>query len=203
MYELQPAETKSISVSMSTTNGSTTGRSVATRPVCGLQRPGQVAAAFALLGLLLGCVGTGEGVPVPPSVEEGAAPQNTDEILGLLDEKCAGCHFGSAAPKGLSLEPAQALGHLVDIRSVEAPELLRIEPTRSDRSYFVVKLAATDPRRVGGRMPLIGKKLTGKQLRVLKRWIDAGATAGWLASETDLGSTDDLGAQTGDGGSPR
>lgn len=116
-----------------------------------------------------------------------APPQTTQEILGLLDQACAqACHRGGASPKGLSLEPARALQQLVGISSVEAPDLLRVDPGAPERSYLVVKLVPSDSRRVGSRMPRGGPTFfTGAQVRAIKAWIKAGAAEDWEADAED------------------
>ena len=137
---------------------------------------------LAIVLVLSGCVGSGEGVPILID-DPDAPPQNTQEILGLLDQLCAqACHRGGAAPKGLSLEPGRALQQMVGVASVEAPDLMRVEPGAPERSYLVIKLVASDSRRVGGRMPRGGPTyFTGAQVRALKAWIKAGAAEDWEA----------------------
>lgn len=152
-----------------------------------MQRRRQEASRRSLIAigfLLAGCVGSGEGVPIVVA-GDGTAPQDAQEVIALLDGRCAQtCHRGGAAPKGLSLEANRSFSLLVGVPSVEVPGLLRVAPGQAAKSYLVAKIAAVDPRRVGSRMPRGGPTyLSGAQVRAIKRWIDAGATMDWVDAD--------------------
>ncbi len=137
-----------------------------------------------LAALLTGCVGSGAGVPAPAA--QGSVPQSFAEIQEqIFTPMCAEpCHRGGAAPKGLSLEPTRALTSLVGVPSVEAPDLLRVDPGHPERSYLIVKVSPADPRRAGARMPRNGPPFLGfGQIRALKQWVAAGATSDWVYTE--------------------
>ncbi len=144
-----------------------------------------------LLGVACaGCVGTGEGVPAPP--EGGAVPTTWPQIQAqILGPMCAQpCHHGGAAPKGLSLDDAGALQSLVGVASSEVPTMQRVAVGQPDQSYLIVKVAGTDARRVGARMPRLGPPfLTNGQIAALRKWISAGARADWDGNAADAGST--------------
>lgn len=149
-------------------------------------------AVLALISLAgSACVGNGVGVPAPP--ESGSAvPRTWPEIQSLiLEPHCAQlCHHGGASPKGLSLESAVALQNLVGVASSELPSMQRVAPGHPENSYLIVKLAPSDMRRVGSRMPRTGPPfLTGGQVDALRRWITAGATKDWKADAADAGPT--------------
>jgi hypothetical protein len=139
----------------------------------------------ALAGVLLvGCVGTGEGLPNLRAAAPGEAPTTYAEIQAqVFDPLCAAqCHQGGAAPKGLSLEAGRSLRGLVGVASVEVPGLLRVLPGDPEGSYLVVKLAASDARRVGARMPRNGPPFASDaQVRAIKQWIREGAAEDWEA----------------------
>ena len=139
----------------------------------------------ALAGALLaGCVGSGEGLPNLRAAAPGEAPTTYAEIQAqVFDPLCAAqCHQGGAAPKGLSLEAGRSHRGLVGTPSVEAPTLMRVRPGDPEGSYLVVKLAASDPRRVGARMPRNGPPfVSDAQLRAIKQWIRDGAADDWVA----------------------
>lgn len=138
---------------------------------------------------VVGCVGSGVGVPIP---EEGGAAKTFDDIqLNVFDARCIGCHSGGGASRGLSLERGLSVRMLVGEPSNEVPDLLRVAPGRSADSYLVVKVAMTDGRRVGVRMPYGGPYLTNSEIRGLRRWIDQGATEDWVDSGEDSPADDD------------
>ncbi len=144
--------------------------------------------------VLAGCVGSGVGVPYPDPDEVGGAPTTFEEVqVNLFDARCApACHSGGGASRGLSLERGRSISGLVDEPSNEVPGLLRVAPGRAADSYLIVKVAPTDPRRVGNRMPRSGPPyLSNAEIRGLRRWIDQGATDDWIDSGEDVVDDDD------------
>lgn len=153
---------------------------------------------IALALLCAACVGNGVGVPAPP--EAGTVPTTWPQIQAqILGPMCAQpCHHGGAAPKGLALDDAGALQNLVGVASAELPGMQRVAPGQPDESYLIVKVSATDARRVGARMPRTGPPyLTSGQIAALRKWISAGATTTWDANAIDAGSTMMPGADSG------
>lgn len=58
---------------------------------------------------------------------------------------------------------------------------MRVEPGWPEDSYLIVKIASTDPRRVGSRMPRTGPPfVSGRQVQAVKRWIRDGAAEDWI-----------------------
>jgi len=154
-----------------------------------------LACLLALLApALIGCVGSGVGVPYPDPDEVGGAATTFEEIqTNIFDARCApACHSGGGASRGLSLERGLSIRSLVEEPSNEVPELLRIAPGRSIDSYLIVKVLPSDGRRVGNRMPRNGPPfLSNAEIRGLRRWIDAGATEDWIDDGEDLDVDDD------------
>jgi len=144
-------------------------------------RAGQAVVAF-LSCAIFACVGTGEGVP-DPVPDDSAVPRTFDDIQAMIfDPACATqCHRGGAAPKGLSMEARLAFDQLVNVPSVELPEMMRVAPGRPEESFLIVKVASGDRRRVGARMPRNGPPfLSSRQVRALRLWIRDGATEDWV-----------------------
>ena len=138
-----------------------------------------------LMLILPACVGTGFNVPIPES-DPGVEPRTFAEIQTMIfDPMCAlSCHRAGAAPKGLSMQPAFAIKHLVNVPSAEAPGLMRVAPGQPDQSYLVIKVVSSDPRRKGARMPRNGPPWVSRaQIRALRRWITAGAKDDWEAGD--------------------
>ena len=89
---------------------------------------------------------------------------------------CVNCHttVGRTPAGGMVLEHAAAYDQIVNVRSVEHPELMRIAPGNPDASYLVHKVEGRSSI-VGARMPLRGPYLTDGQIVILRRWIELGA----------------------------
>lgn len=152
-------------------------------------------ASFACAALAAACVGNGHGLdkdgrPLVPDAAASDAP--TGDVMAaddaapgsfawiqtnVFDAICAvTCHVGAAAPKGLQLDAANAYALLVGVPSDEVPTLNRVSPGAPDDSYIIVKISATDTRRVGERMPRNGPPyLSDMQIQAIRDWIAAGA----------------------------
>jgi hypothetical protein len=110
--------------------------------------------------------------PPPPPVEFSTV------VAPLLAGRCAGatCHQGASSPLGLDLGSAEAaLATLVEVRSRQQPSLLRVAAADHTRSYLMRKLLAV-PGLVGEPMPRAGSPLAEADLRLLRDWIDQGAS---------------------------
>jgi hypothetical protein len=114
--------------------------------------------------------GTALGGDEPPQ------PVLLDEVAPLLATRCAGCHEGAGAYRGLVLVDADAaFAGLVGRASVERPEMLLVAAGDHARSYLVRKLLDA-PGIVGDRMPPPdAAPLDAVALRRLADWIDEGA----------------------------
>lgn len=145
--------------------------------------------------MAVACVGNGRGLDKegrPLVLDAGAtdAPAGAD---GVADDAAAGsfawiqtnifdaicavtCHVGAAAPKGLQLDAANSYALLVGVPSDEVPSLNRVSAGAPDDSYIIVKISASDVRRVGDRMPRNGPPyLSDIQIQAIRDWIQAGA----------------------------
>lgn len=92
----------------------------------------------------------------------------------ILSPICAQCHAGASAPLGFSMEASASYWNLVDVPSVEAPELMRVRPGQPDSSYVVWKIEGA-PGIVGGRMPLGLSPLSAEEIQAIRDWIADGA----------------------------
>lgn len=126
-------------------------------------------AGLGLMAVIVVAAGRGQG-------HREAGPLTFErDIRPILVTHCAlsGCHLGAEAWVGLDLGSESAYESLVGQPSMEAPNLLRVEPLRPDSSYLVHKLVGTQSR--GGRMPLKAEPLPRQQIELVIRWIETGA----------------------------
>jgi hypothetical protein len=101
------------------------------------------------------------------------------EIFDTTDSSgrlaCTNCHNGVNPFVPGNLRAGSAYGTLVNVRSVQKPNLFRVAPGDPDNSYIIHKLEGRADI-VGLRMPRgTGPFLTDGQLLVLRRWIELGA----------------------------
>ncbi len=100
------------------------------------------------------------------------------------------CH-GAAVQGGLSLDPATAYSHLVDVPSTTDPKLTRVSPGEQKTSMLWLKLAkgtlgesVTGP--VGGAaMPNTLPPISSDELDAIRLWIRAGAPQTGVVRGTD------------------
>jgi hypothetical protein len=125
--------------------------------------------------LILGCAGaagcgsgrTIAGGPPPPGVA----------VQAIFTHSCAlaGCH-GSSAPQLeqdlSSVERSRA--SIVNVASVEVPDLMRVKPGDSAHSFLFEKISQDNPRE-GTRMPQGGAPLNNEEINLIRNWIDGGA----------------------------
>ena len=120
----------------------------------------------------------GVTTPLPP----GATLRLSRDVQPIFNRSCAlsGCHAGTFPAEGMSLEAARIfdpMGGAVDVPSLEAPFLKRIDPSSSATSYLVAKLEGNQAI-VGGSgstMPLGAPPLFPVEIQVIRDWIDQGA----------------------------
>ena len=133
--------------------------------------------------LAAGCVGDGTGLD-PDGNPSGCAPPGSGvsfcaDVQPIFTASCAfsGCHAGAAPQLGQNLSAGNAYASIVDVPSVEAPALDRVEPGAPDDSYLVHKIEGTfaSVGGSGGRMPLGQGALPQADIDVIRAWIAAGA----------------------------
>jgi hypothetical protein len=133
--------------------------------------------------LALACVGDGTGLD-PTGEPAVCDPPATGvsfcaDIQPIFTASCAlsGCHAGPAPQLGQNLAPGNAYASIVNVPSVEAPALDRVEPGDPDASYLVHKIQGTfaSVGGSGGRMPLGQGALPQEDIDRIRAWIVAGA----------------------------
>ncbi|MFQ5680096.1 MAG: hypothetical protein ACE5HP_11640 [Gemmatimonadota bacterium] len=127
--------------------------------------------------LVWGCAGDGTGLdefgnPLTAGVPLG--PTLGSIQANIFTPICTRCHTGAAAPLGLALDAGVARQNLVDVPSVEAPALKRVDPGKPDSSYVVWKIEGRAGI-TGGRMPLGLPPLSAAQIQAIRGWIENGA----------------------------
>jgi len=76
----------------------------------------------------------------------------------------------------LDLSAGRTHANTVNVSSTQVPRLLRVDPSRPDSSYLLIKLRGTagSVGGIGTQMPL-GGALNGPQIDTVRTWILAGA----------------------------
>jgi hypothetical protein len=133
--------------------------------------------ALCTFAVLSACAGNGEGLDENgrPIDEADSSLQPTFDSIqrNVLTAVCTSCHSGAGAPLSLRLDEGAAYALLVNVPSVEAPTILRVQPGDPDASYLVQKLEGT--AQVGARMPLDQPPLPAETIAVIRQWIADGA----------------------------
>jgi hypothetical protein len=92
-------------------------------------------------------------------------------------QACVRCHTpGRSGFREVGMDfstPDLAYAHLVGVRSVLKPGLLRVAPGDPSNSFLIHKLEGRDL--VGVRMPQNADPLTPGQIQIIARWIQRGA----------------------------
>ena len=92
----------------------------------------------------------------------------------------AGCHegpMGPGLPAGQDLSSVgSSIASLVNVASVQEPNLLRVNPGNANDSYLIQKLEGTAA--LGSQMPLGGNTLSQASIDVIRAWINGGASSG-------------------------
>lgn len=77
------------------------------------------------------------------------------------------------AESQLNLENGQSYQNLVNVKSVQIQDLYRVQPNNVNQSYLIKKLEGEGI--VGEVMPIGKNKLAGKDISVIRNWIEKGA----------------------------
>ncbi len=131
-----------------------------------------------LAALVAACAGDGTGLdefgnPLAPDRLE-LAPTLSSIQQNVFTPICTQCHTGAAAPLGLALDPGASWTDLVNVASVENPELLRVSPGDPEASYLLWKVEGQGGI-TGGRMPLGLPPLSEDKIAAIRGWIEQGA----------------------------
>lgn len=141
------------------------------------------AQAFADAEAKGGCKSEGDAPEVQESVEAfvddvvttlGPPKSLAADVQPIFAANCTSCHSGSFAPKDLSVALGDSFAYLVDVDSVEVPEVKRVLPGDPDNSYLFWKITNA-PGIANGAMPLGRDPMTQREIRMIRRWIEQGA----------------------------
>ena len=92
----------------------------------------------------------------------------------FFEQFCTSCHGGVSPAKGLDLSGEDAYELLVDVPSIQRPELDRVTPGDADNSYLIIKLEG-GPNMAGSRMPRSRPARPQEEIDTIRMWIDEGA----------------------------
>jgi hypothetical protein len=95
----------------------------------------------------------------------GEIPEN---VRTLIHQRCAGCHKGAFAPKGLKLDPAN-IAAIIDAPSKEVPSLKIIDMKSPGSSYLLKKVRRE--KDISGKGMPPPKSLTAEELQIIETWI--------------------------------
>lgn len=143
------------------------------------------------LTLLAGCAGVGPPPAATPTPTGNNGGDDTFERIQreIFDGNCltAGCHNSQSRSGNLDLSAGNSYAQLVDRvpdnETARVAGLLRVDSTRPDNSFLLVKLTAPGAGE-GGRMPLDSPALAPAQLDRIREWIVSGAPSGAAPSAT-------------------
>lgn len=101
----------------------------------------------------------------------------SNDLVPVLKKRCAICHLTGAEAGNMALHPRAAYGYLVDVPSVQAPELMRVAPAEPEKSYLLMKLEGShlDAGGTGTTMPFNEPPLDAATIDQFRQWIAAGA----------------------------
>lgn len=112
----------------------------------------------------------------PPSRVVKANPSFANDVQEIFNRRgcnTGNCH-GAAESAGLSLtDAARSFAELVNVRSQNEADFLRVLPNNADSSYLVIKLEGR--QQVGVQMPRGGTPLDTIDLGNIRNWINTGA----------------------------
>lgn len=156
---------------------------LAGRSVTRCARVAALAAAL-LAGLTAGaCTTDREG---PPGETSAAAPTMTAVMTEVLAPRCtfSSCHSAPTVAAKLDLSPERACSALVNTASCLFPQRTLVVPGDPDASFLMHKLTGaqlTDlpdgacASSTNAPMPFGGSALPGKEIELVRAWIEAGA----------------------------
>lgn len=109
---------------------------------------------------------------VVPTVTPSGAKVAFAAVQQILTGNCAGCHPPNQA---MDLTTGHVFASIVNVKSREAPTLMRVKPGDPANSYLYQKVTQAKPM-VGVRMPKDGASLTADEITTLRVWIEQRAS---------------------------
>lgn len=113
-----------------------------------------------------------------PTVEPQATPATLQQIQDtIFTPHCAigTCHDSGSAAQNLDLSAGASYSQLVNVPSVDAAGVFRVDPGKPDDSFLVIKVQGPPPPGEGSQMPLAGPLLNTDQIQLIRNWILEGA----------------------------
>jgi len=140
-----------------------------------MSRAAACAAALVLLAALAARCGGDEPFR---TISGGIEPTLASIQAEVFTPSCAlaGCHAPPEPQLGQDLSEGAAHASIVEVPSVERPDLLRVAPGDAPASYLFKKITAA-PDILGDRMPLGGAPLSDEAIEAIRVWIESGAPA--------------------------
>lgn len=138
--------------------------------------PSGRAIATLLLPLALCSISCGADEPVGRIIGGGVQPTLSSIQQNVFTPSCAlsGCHAPPAPQLGQDLSPGSSYTSLVNVSSVERPELYRITPGDPNGSYLYMKITEASGI-LGSRMPQGAAPLPPDAILAIRTWIEDGA----------------------------
>lgn len=97
-------------------------------------------------------------------------------IEPIFVKECGKCHGGDNPKKGLDLSGDSGYTQLVNVKSQEVPEMVRVKPGDPAGSYLWLKVTHTATQGRGMPRTLFGSKMLPKaDLDLIQQWIIQGA----------------------------
>ena len=137
-----------------------------------------VRGSVAALALVVGCADFDPASPLVAPDELVATPSFERDVQPIFTARCAtaSCHNLVTHQRQLTLAAGYAYDQLVGVRSVLAPQYVRVAPGDVQGSWLYHMIAADPALRPGfPRMPLGRTPLTDNQIATIVNWIAQGA----------------------------
>ena len=91
------------------------------------------------------------------------------EVEKIFVDRCTSCHGGDDARADLRLEPRWWIGEIVEVASLEKPELKLVDVRQPDRSYLLMKIQGAPGIRKKP-MPPRGDPLSADEIQTIAAW---------------------------------
>jgi hypothetical protein len=101
-----------------------------------------------------------------------------EQVREIFSRSCAtgGCHSGTYPKMKLSLEADDIPESVVDMPSIQYPELMRVDPGEPEDSYLLIKIAGGEEME-GKLMPINLPPLKDEEIDAITMWINSLADA--------------------------
>jgi hypothetical protein len=98
------------------------------------------------------------------------------DIEPIFVKECSKCHGGDKPDKGMDLSKDHGYAQIVDVKSVEMPDMVRVKPGDPGESYLWLKVTHTNTKGRGMPRTLFSSSMLPQaDLDLIKEWIVQGA----------------------------